>query len=124
MQRTFLWGDVRFFSIPSKKSSSLTIVFHQTVEVKSRHGLISDCSVQLTNTRITRTVVELINQRARSFLHSKRYGFLYEDEDTPQDDADPCTGGPHLVRGERTQLILDAKAWLQDALNSPFGDSS
>ena len=89
----------------------------QTAEVRSKHGLILDCSLQLTNTRnITSTTFELLTRWARSFHQGKRYGFLHE---TGQ-DADPCAGGLRILRCERNQPILDVKAWLEDAVKCNF----
>ena len=89
---------------------------HQTVEVRSKHGLILDCSLQLTNTRITNATFELLNQWALSYYQGKRYGFLNE---TGQ-DADPLGG----LRCKRNKPISDVKAWLEDALKCNFDGSS
>jgi hypothetical protein len=89
---------------------------HQTVEVRSKHGLILDCSLQLTNMRLTNTTFELLNQWARSYYQGKRYGFLHETADPP--------GGLHLLRCERNEPILDVKGWLEDALKCNFDGSS
>jgi hypothetical protein len=91
---------------------------HQTAEIRSKHGLILDCSLQLMNKRITTTKFESLTQWARSFYKGKRYGFLHE---TGQ-DADPH--GDHLLRCERNQPILDVKAWLEDAVRCSFDGSS
>ena len=88
---------------------------HQTAEIRSKHGLILDCSLQLTNERITDTTFELLNQWARSFYQDKRYGFLHE---TGQDSDLP--GGIDLLRCERNQPILDVKAWLEDETKCNF----
>jgi len=96
LRRKFSWGDI-------------------TVEVRSKHGLILECSLQLTNTRITNTTFELLNQWARSYYQGKRYGFLHE---TGQ-DADPLGG----LRCKRNEPILDVKAWLEDALKCNFDGS-
>ena len=92
----------------------------QIAEIRSKHGLILDCSLQLTNTHFTSTTIELVTQWARSFHQGKRYGFLHE---TGQ-DVDPRTGGLHLLRRERNQPILDVKAWLEDAVKCDFDGSS
>ena len=88
---------------------------HQTVEIQSKHGLILDCSLQLTNTYIKSTTLELLNQWARSYYQGKRYGFLHE---TGQGTDPP--GGQHLLRCERNEPILELKTWLEDAVNCNF----
>ena len=101
--------------IPLSTFFPFDIKSHQTAEIRSRHGLILDCSLQLTNTRITSTTFELLNQWARSF-RDKRYGFLH---DTGQ-GTDASGGLPHLLRCERNRPILDVKAWLEDAVQCNF----
>ena len=102
--------SILFFSTPSFSPDNNEC--HQTVEVRSKHGLILDCSLQLTNTRITNTTFELLNQWARSYYQGKRYGFLHETANSP--------GG---LRYKRNEPILDVKAWLEDALNCNFDNS-
>jgi len=99
LRRTFSWGDI-------------------TAEIRSKHGLILDCSLQITNTRITSTTFELLSQWARSYHQGKRYGFLHE----AGQDADPCKGG--LLRCERNEPIWDVKAWLEDAVRCSFDGPS
>lgn len=84
----------------------MTTVSYQTAEIKSKHGLILDCSLQITNTPITSTAVELLIQWARSFHQGKRYGFLHE----VGQEADFHASSLHL----RCERILDVKAWLED----------
>jgi len=100
LRRIFSWGNI-------------------TAEIRSKHGLILDCSLQLTNARISSTTFELLKQWARSFHQGKRYGFLHE---TGQ-DADP-SGSLDLLRCERNQPILDVKAWLEDETKCNFDGSS
>jgi lipoate-protein ligase A len=101
LRHNFPWGDV-------------------TVEVRSKHGLILDCSFQLTNTHITSTTFELLSQWTRSFYQGKRYGFLRE---TGQ-GSDPPGGLHDPLRCERNELILDVKVWLEEAVNCYFDGSS
>jgi len=100
LRQLFQWGDVR-------------------VEIRSKHGLILDCSLQLTNTHLTNSTFELLNEWARSFYQGKRYGFLHENGQ----GADP-SGGLHLLRCERNELILDVKAWIEDEIKCNFDGSS
>ncbi|KAF8806143.1 Lipoyltransferase and lipoate-protein ligase [Phlegmacium glaucopus] len=88
LQHTFLWGDA-------------------TAEIRSKHGVILDCSLQLKNTQISGRALETLTQWARSFYLGQRYGFLHEVEDGQ---------GAGLLRCERNEIILDVKAWLDDAM--------
>ena len=101
-------GKCCTFIFPSCVSRFLpmTTVSYQTAEIKSKHGLILDCSLQITNTPITSTAVELLIQWARSFHQGKRYGFLHE----VGQEADFHASSLHL----RCERILDVKAWLED----------
>lgn len=115
LKRKFQWGAVvGLFSTPV--FFPLTTNSHQTVEIRSKHGLISDCSLQLTGMS---TTSESLKQWARSFYQGKRYGFLHE---TGQ-GAD-LSGGLHPLRSERSEPILDVKAWLEDAVQCNFDGSS
>jgi hypothetical protein len=92
----------------------LTTVAYQIAEISSKHGVILDCSLQITNMRITGTTFELLAQWARSFLQGKRYGFLHEAGQEVDSDAG------HL----RCERILDVKAWLEDAVKCDLDNSS
>ena len=94
---------------------------HQTAEITSKHGLILDCSPQLTNTRITSTTFEFLTRWARSFHQGRGCGFLHET--VTGQGADP-PDGLHLLRRERNQPILDVKALLEDAVKGNFDGSS
>ena len=99
--------------------SRLTTIYHQTVEIRSKHGLILDCSLQLAETNMPSATFELLTQWARSFHQGKRYGFLHETGH----GSDP-PGGLHLLRYERNQPILDVKTWLENAVKCNFDSSS
>lgn len=95
--------------------------FYQTAEIRSKHGLILDCSLQLTNPSITTTAIESLTQWAHSFHQGKRYGFLHmEAGQEAGQDADFRTGDLHL----RCERILDVKAWLEDAIKCDLDSSS
>ncbi|TFK43907.1 hypothetical protein BDQ12DRAFT_675776 [Crucibulum laeve] len=79
--QSFAWGDI-------------------TADIRSKHGIILECKLQLTNTRINGDASGAVIALARSF-EGQRYGF-------PQDDAYALSDvGP----------AVDVRTWLQAAMS-------
>ncbi|KAF8165756.1 hypothetical protein B0H34DRAFT_832108 [Crassisporium funariophilum] len=90
LQCAFPWGDV-------------------TAEIRSKHGVILDCSLQVQSARITRSKSEGLVDMCRSFFAKKRYGF-HVPEDSPAAFNATCSS---LARHERTEAFWDVKDWLE-----------
>lgn len=88
----------------------------QFVEIRSKHGIILDCSLEFKNAQLNSTTTIQVAKNCASFCVGQRYGFLKE---APEGDQDTVFS-EHSTSGFRPPEWLvptqDTKNWLLSTL--------
>ncbi|KDR84269.1 hypothetical protein GALMADRAFT_236976 [Galerina marginata CBS 339.88] len=93
LNEAFLWGSV-------------------TAEIRSKHGVISNLSVRVTDAHIPTAAIDSLSEFSRTFYQGKKYGFLPE-----VDDAELRTNCDQPTHVEGIELMREVYRWLQQAIN-------
>ncbi|KAJ3508136.1 hypothetical protein NLJ89_g5919 [Agrocybe chaxingu] len=85
-----------------------------TVQIRSKHGLILECSLQVENTRFSGAEIGVLQERVRAGSANKRYGF--EGEALKNSVVEKsCT--PSTAEGfQGEQAFRDVGRWLREAM--------
>jgi len=97
LSNTFAWGEV-------------------VAEIRSKHGIILDCSLEIKNPQISSTTISHVAKKCSNFCVGQRYGFLKESPDGDQDTElleNPISGSRSV---EWVVTTRDTKTWLLDTL--------
>ena len=103
-------------SLFAGKFIQTTRFIQQSAEIRSKHGIILDCSLEFKNAQVNPTIIIQVTKNCASFCVGQRYGFLKEAPEGGQD-----TGfSEHSISGsEPFEWLIptqDTKNWLLYAL--------